>query len=90
MRPALAPGDVLVLSTTRAPRRGDIVVFSENSGLLLVKRITRIVDGILDLTSDNQFLGSSLELSNLPIQGIVGKVVMSFSVRRCPHFKFHY
>ena len=89
MSPLLLDGDVLLFRKRKQCLAGDIVLYQVNSELLLVKRVDGIEDGVISLVSDNQWTESSLNLSDLCANRVVGVVVASLSKRRNFKFQVH-
>ena len=90
MSPLLLDGDILFFRKRKQFAAGDIVVYQVTSELLLVKRVDEIKNGVINLISDNQWLESSLNLSGLSGDRVVGVVLASFSKRRNFKFQLHY
>ena len=82
MSPSLMNGDLLLFSKRQQFVVGDIVLYRVGSGLLLVKRVDAIKNGIINLVSDNRWVESSLCLTGLRSDGVVGVVLASLSRRR--------
>ena len=89
MSPLLLDGDVLLFRKRKQCLAGDIVLYQVNSELLLVKRVDEIKNGAISLISDNQWVESSLELSGLSGDRVVGVVLASLSKRRNFKFQIH-
>ena len=89
MAPLLLDGDILLFRKRKQVAVGDIVVYQVTSELLLVKRVDEIKNGFINLISDNQWLESSLNLSDLSIDRVIGVVLASFSKRRNFKFQLH-
>ena len=89
MAPLLLDGDILLFRKRKRFAVGDIVVYQVTSELLLVKRVDEIKNGFINLISDNQWLESSLNLSDLSIDRVIGVVLASFSKRRNFKFQLH-
>jgi SOS-response transcriptional repressor LexA len=82
MSPSLMNGDLLLFSKRQQFVVGDIVLYRVGSGLLLVKRVDEIKNGIINLASDNRWVESSLCLTGLSSDGVIGVVLASLSRRR--------
>ncbi len=82
MRPALRPGDCLLLSRRARVAVGDLVVVRrpQVEGLLLVKRAVRREDGGWWVLSDNAVEGvdDSRAFGVLPDACVVGKVLLRY------------
>ena len=89
MSPLLLDGDILLFRKRKQFAAGDIVLYQVTSELLLVKRVDETKNGVIDLISDNQWLESSLNLSGLSGDRVVGVVLASFSKRRNFKFQLH-
>ena len=89
MSPLLLDGDVLLFRKQKQCAAGDLVLYRVSSELLLVKRVDEIKNGVINLISDNQWLESSLNLSGLSGDRVVGVVLASFSKRRNFKFQLH-
>ena len=89
MAPLLLDGDILLFRKRKQFAAGDIVVYQVTSELLLVKRVDEIKSGVINLISDNQWLESSLNLSGLSGDRVVGVVLASLSKRRNFKFQIH-
>ena len=89
MSPLLLDGDILLFLKRKRFAAGDIVVYQATSEFLVVKRVDEIKNGAINLISDNQWLESSLNLSGLSGDGVLGVVLASFSKRRNFKFQLH-
>ncbi len=89
MAPLLMDGDLLLFRKRKNCLPGDIVLYQVNSELLLVKRVDEIKNGAISLISDNQWAESSLTLSDLSANRVVGVVLASLSKRRNFKFQIH-
>ena len=89
MSPSLMNGDLLLFSKRQQFVVGDIVLYRVGSGLLLVKRVDEIKNGIINLVSDNRWVESSLRLAGLSGEGVIGVVLVSFSKRRNFKIQIH-
>lgn len=89
MSPSLMNGDLLLFSKRQQFVVGDIVLYRVGSGLLLVKRVDAIKNGIINLVSDNRWVESSLRLAGLSGEGVIGVVLVSFSKRRNFKIQIH-
>lgn len=89
MSPSLMNGDLLLFSKRQQFVVGDIVLYRVGSGLLLVKRVDKIKNGIINLVSDNRWVESSLRLAGLSGEGVIGVVLVSFSKRRNFKIQIH-
>ena len=89
MSPSLMNGDLLLFSKRQQFVVGDIVLYRVGSGLLLVKRVDEIKNGIINLASDNRWVESSLRLAGLSGEGVIGVVLVSFSKRRNFKIQIH-
>ena len=89
MLPLLMDGDLLLFRKRANCLPGDIVLYQVNSDLLLVKRVDWIKNGVISLVSDNQWIESSLNLSDLCANRVVGVVLASLSKRRNFKFQVH-
>ena len=82
MSPSLMDGDLLLFRKRSQYLVGDVVLYRLSSGVLLVKRVDEIKNGVIDLASDNRWVESSLCLTGLRSDGVVGVVLASLSRRR--------
>ena len=89
MSPSLMNGDLLLFSRRQQFVVGDIVLYRVGSGLLLVKRVDEIKNGIINLASDNGWVESSLRLAGLSGEGVIGVVLVSLSKRRNFKIQIH-
>tara|TARA_B100001057_G_scaffold486202_2_gene567036 strand:- start:434 stop:760 length:327 start_codon:yes stop_codon:yes gene_type:complete len=89
MSPLLLDSDLVFFRKRVQCAVGDIVLYQLNSELLLVKRVDEIKNGAINLISDNQWVESSLSLSGLSCDGVVGVVLASLSKRRNFKFQVH-
>ena len=89
MSPLLIDGDLLLFRKQANCLPSDIVLYQVNLDLLLVKRVDGIKDGVISLVSDNQWTESSLNLSDLYANRVVGVVLASLSKRRNFKFQIH-
>lgn len=89
MSPSLMNGDLLLFSKRQQFVVGDIVLYRVGSGLLLVKRVDAIKNGIINLVSDNRWVESSLRLAGLSGEGVIGVVLVSLSKRRNFKIQIH-
>tara|TARA_B100001093_G_scaffold508987_1_gene572189 strand:+ start:826 stop:1197 length:372 start_codon:yes stop_codon:yes gene_type:complete len=89
MSPLLLDGDLLLFRKRKQCAAGDIVLYQINPELLLVKRVDEIKNGSISLISDNQWVESSLDLSRLSGERVVGVVLASLSKRRNLKFQIH-
>ena len=89
MSPLLLDSDLLFFRKRKRCAVGDIVLYQLNPELLLVKRVDEIKNGAINLISDNQWVESSLNLSGLSGDGVVGVVLASLSKRRNFKFQIH-
>ena len=89
MSPLLLDSDLLFFRKRKHCAVGDIVLYQLNSELLLVKRVDEIKNGAINLISDNPWVESSLNLSGLSVDGVVGVVWASLSKRRNFKFQIH-
>ena len=89
MSPLLLDSDLLFFRRRQDCAVGDIVLYQLNPELLLVKRVDKIKDGVINLISENQWVESSLSLSSLSGDGVVGVVLASLSKRRNFKFQIH-
>lgn len=89
MSPGLMNGDLLLFSKRQQFVVGDIVLYRVGSGLLLVKRVDAIKNGIINLVSDNRWVESSLRLAGLSGEGVIGVVLVSLSKRRNFKIQIH-
>ena len=89
MLPLLMDGDLLLFRKRAKCLPGDVVLYQVNSDLLLVKRVDWIKNGVISLVSDNQWIESSLNLSDLCANRVVGVVLASLSKRRNFKFQIH-
>ena len=89
MSPLLLDGDILLFRKRKQFAAGDIVVYQVTSELLVVKRVDEVKNGVINLISDNRWLESSLNLSGLSGDRVVGVVLASFSKRRNFKFQLH-
>jgi len=82
MRPTLSPGDYVFVNRwaylVREPKEGDIVVFRspEAHGLLLIKRVVRVVDRerVFVLGDNPDRSRDSRHFGPVPRRAIVGRV----------------
>ena len=89
MSPLLLDGDILLFRKRKQFAAGDIVVYQVTSELLLVKRVDEIKNGAIYLISENRWVESSVGLSGLSVDRVVGVVLASFSKRRNFKFQIH-
>ena len=89
MSPSLMNGDLLLFSKRQQFVVGDIVLYRVGSGVLLVKRVDEIKNGIINLVSDNRWVESSLRLAGLSGEGVIGVVLVSLSKRRNFKIQIH-
>ncbi len=89
MSPLLLDSDLLFFRRRQDCAVGDIVLYQLNPELLLVKRVDKIKNGVINLISENQWVESSLSLSSLSGDGVVGVVLASLSKRRNFKFQIH-
>ena len=82
MSPSLMDGDLLLFRKRLQYVVGDVVLYRLSSGVLLVKRVDEIKNGVIDLVSDNRWVESSLCLTGLSSDGVIGVVLASLSRRR--------
>ena len=82
MSPSLMDGDLLLFRKRSQYVVGDVVLYRLSSGVLLVKRVDEIKNGVIDLASDNRWVESSLCLTGLSSDGVIGVVLASLSRRR--------
>ena len=89
MSPSLMDGDLLLFRKRSQYLVGDVVLYRLSSGVLLVKRVDEIKNGVIDLASDNRWVESSLRLAGLSGEGVIGVVLVSFSKRRNFKIQIH-
>ena len=89
MVPLLMDGDLLLFRKRANCLPGDIVLYQVTSDLTVVKRVDWIKNGVISLVSDNQWIESSLNLSDLCASRVVGVVLASLSKRRNFKFQIH-
>ena len=82
MSPSLMDGDLLLFRKRLQYVVGDVVLYRLSSGVLLVKRVDETKNGVIDLASDNRWVESSLCLTGLSSDGVIGVVLASLSRRR--------
>ena len=82
MSPSLMDGDLLLFRKRLQYVVGDVVLYRLSSGVLLVKRVDETKNGVIDLASDNRWVESSLRLTGLSSDGVIGVVLASLSRRR--------
>ena len=82
MSPSLMDGDLLLFRKRSQYLVGDVVLYRLSSGVLLVKRVDEIKNGVIDLVSDNRWVESSLCLTGLSSDRVIGVVLASLSRRR--------
>ena len=89
MAPLLLDGDLLLFRKRKHCKAGDIVLYRVNSELLLVKRVDEIKNGAINLISENRWVESSVGLSGLSVDRVIGVVLASLSKRRNFKFQIH-
>ncbi len=89
MSPLLLDGDVLLFRKQKQCAAGDLVLYRVSSELLLVKRVDEIKNGTISLISNSRWSESSLDLSNLSGDGVLGVVLASLSKRRNFKLQIH-
>ena len=89
MSPLLLDSDLLFFRKRKHCAVGDIVLYQLNSELLLVKRVDEIKNGTISLISNSRWSESSLDLSNLSGDGVLGVVLASLSKRRNFKLQIH-
>ncbi|MBM13851.1 MAG: hypothetical protein CME57_04735 [Halieaceae bacterium] len=89
MAPLLMDGDLLLFRKRKNCAAGDIVLYQVNSELLVVKRVDEVKNGAINLISDNRWVESSLALSGLSLDRVIGVVLASLSKRRNFKFQIH-
>ena len=90
MSPLLLDGDVLLFRKQKQCAAGDLVLYRISSELLLVKRVDEVKNGAISLISDSRWAESSLDLSNLSGDGVLGVVLASLSKRRNFKLQIHW
>ena len=90
MSPLLLDGDVLLFRKQKQCAAGDLVLYRVSSELLLVKRVHEVRNGAISLISDSPWAQSSLDLSNLNTDGVLGVVLASLSKRRNFKLQIHW
>ena len=90
MSPLLLDGDVLLFRKQKQCAAGDLVLYRVSSELLLVKRVDEVRNGAVSLISGNRWAESSLDLSNLSGDGVLGVVLASLSKRRNFKVQIHW
>jgi len=90
MSPLLLDGDVLLFRKQKQCAAGDLVLYRVSSELLLVKRVDEIKNGTISLISNSRWSESSLDLSNLSGDGVLGVVLASLSKRRNFKLQIHW
>ena len=89
MSSLLLDGDVLLFRRQKQCAVGDLVLYKVNSELLFVKRVDEMKNGAISLISDSRWVESSLDLSNLSCDGVLGVVLASLSKRRNFKLQIH-
>jgi nickel-type superoxide dismutase maturation protease len=81
MRPALEPGDRLVVLQWSPVRQGDIVVFIEpdRPRTVSVKRVRSVENGVLDVRGDNVNVSrDSREFGRVPRKLVFGRAIYRY------------
>ena len=89
MLPTLYPDDILLLKNSSSLHAGDIAVLKINEDLFVVKRVRKIIGTALEVVGDNRFCESSVALSSLRVEPVIGKVLASCSLSRRPKISFY-